>query len=82
MRLHYEGMLLYNHVKGVCYLMKKINLNTPKDEAERILGKAFQKEIENTHKLGLPVRTVDEIGVYDLYPDGRKVYVKLHKDED
>jgi hypothetical protein len=68
-------------VKGV-FMIEKININTPKDESERILRKAFKKEIEDTLKLGIPVRTVDEIGVYDLYPDGRKVYVKLNEDVD
>ncbi|AYV72916.1 hypothetical protein M1D49_00360 [Bacillus sp. PK3-056] len=59
--------------------MKKIHMNTPKDEAECILRQSTKKDIEKFHKLGLPVRTVDELGVYDLYPDGRKEYVKLYK---
>ncbi|MFC5734322.1 hypothetical protein [Cytobacillus gottheilii] len=59
--------------------MKKINMNTPKDEAECILRQSAKRDIENKHKLGLPTRTVDELGVYDLYPDGRKEYVKLYK---
>lgn len=61
--------------------MKKLDLNTPIDEADRILREFFKKEIEKTHKLGLPVRTADELGVYDLYPDGRKEYVKLYKND-
>jgi hypothetical protein len=31
--------------------MKKINMNTPKDEAERILLQAAKKDIEKTHKI-------------------------------
>ncbi|MGR6904581.1 hypothetical protein [Lysinibacillus sp. BSL11] len=59
--------------------MEKINMNTPKDEAECILRQSAKKDIEKIHNLGLPIRTVDELGVYDLYPDGRKEYVKLYK---
>ena len=54
-------------------------MNTPKNEAERILRQSTKKDIKKIQKLGLPIRTVDELGVYDLYPDGRKEYVKLYK---
>lgn len=43
--------------------MTKFNWNTPNDEIERILHESTKKDIEETHKLGLPVRTVDEVGV-------------------
>lgn len=62
-------------------IMKKIDINTPIDEAESILRQSAKKAIEKTHKLGFPVRTADELGVYDLFPDGRKEYVKLYKND-
>ena len=56
-------------------------MHTPKEEVERVLAERSKKIIEETHKRGFPVRTVDEVGVYDLYSDGRKEYVKLYEEE-
>ena len=47
-----------------------------KEEREAILAKVVEKEIAETHALGLPTTHGDCDGVYDLYPDGQKVYTK------
>ena len=40
-----------------------------KDERETILAKVIEKEIAETHALGLPTTRGDCGGIYDLYPD-------------
>ena len=50
-----------------------------KEERETILAEAVEKEIADTHALGLPTTHGDCDGVYDLYPDGRKVYTKARE---
>ena len=47
-----------------------------KEERETILAEVIEKEIAETHALGLPTTHGDCDGIYDLYPDGRKVYTK------
>ncbi|MCC0567542.1 hypothetical protein [Brevibacillus borstelensis] len=56
--------------------MKKFSFNSPKEEVERILKQSSMKDIEETLESGAPVRAIDNIGIYDRYCDGTKVYVK------
>lgn len=46
-----------------------------KEEREKILAEGIAKEIAETHSLGLPTTHGDIYGVYQIYPDGRKVYL-------
>lgn len=57
---------------------KKINLWDSKEDTEAFFKEHFKKLIQDTLDKGIPVRTADEKGIYDLYPDGRKEYVKLY----
>lgn len=58
--------------------MQKLTINTPVKEAEAILAEHVRKLTESIHNSGLPVRRGDHLGVYDLYKDGTKVYVKKY----
>lgn len=49
-----------------------------KEELEKILADGIAKEIAETHALGLPTTHGDSHGVYQIYPDGRKVYIKIY----
>lgn len=57
---------------------RKLTMHTPAREAEDILAEHVRKEVEEVLASGHPVRRGDQFGVYDLYPDGRKVYVKKY----
>lgn len=47
-----------------------------KEEKEKLLAEGVAKEIAKVHSLGLPTTHADIHGVYHLYPDGTKVYIK------
>lgn len=49
-------------------------IRMPKKEVEKLYADAARGAIAETHRLGLPTTHVDEGGVYDEYPDGRKEY--------
>ena len=51
------------------------------EELDEIMTEATRKAIEETHAAGRPSTHGDDKGVYYLYPDGRKEYIKLY-DED
>jgi HSP90 family molecular chaperone len=53
-----------------------------KEEQEEILGRASKAAITNAHALGLATTHGDEKGIYKLYPDGRREYVKLYSSDD
>lgn len=50
-------------------------IKMPKKEVEKLYADAARGAIAETHRLGLPTSHVDEGGVYDEYPDGRKEYL-------
>jgi hypothetical protein len=60
---------------------KKITFDMSKEEQEAILKETVEKEILATHALGIPTTHGDARGVYDLYPDGRKEYIKEYKNQ-
>jgi hypothetical protein len=60
---------------------KQWNLLDSKEETEAFFKESFKKLIKDTLDKGIPVRTADEKGIYDLHPDGRKEYVKLFDDD-
>ena len=43
-----------------------------KEEMEKIFGEATRKAIAETHAAGRPSCHGDNLGVYNLYPDGTK----------
>ena len=56
-------------------------LNLTKEEKEKLFGKATRKAIAATHAAGRPSCHGDDKGVYELYPDGTKKYIKLYEEE-
>lgn len=58
--------------------MRKFNFDTPADETDAILKEQFQKITEAILNSGHPVRMGDQLGVFDKYKDGIKVYVKKY----
>jgi len=50
-----------------------------KEEREKCLGEATRKAIAETHAMGRPSTHGDNKGVYRLYPDGHKEYIKLYE---
>lgn len=61
--------------------MRKLSLDTPVKETEAILKEHVRKLTESIHNSGRPVRRGDHLGVYDLYKDGTKEYVKKYDNE-
>ena len=53
-----------------------------KEEQEKIFGEATRKAIAETHAAGRPSCHGDNKGVYELYPDGTKKYIKLYEKGD
>lgn len=51
------------------------------EEIEKLLADGFAEEIAKTHALGLPTTHADKYGIYDMYPDGSKVYFKLYSED-
>lgn len=51
----------------------KINMKALREN----IGKEIKRQLDS----GMPVRFGDETGVYDLYPDGRKVYISNESDK-
>lgn len=49
------------------------------DEWDALMKKAAKKAIEETHAAGRPSTHGDDVGVYHLYPDGRKEYIKEYR---
>jgi len=62
-------------------MMKKDFFDMSKKEQETYLEKATHKAIDETHNAGRPSVHGDEKGVYELYPDGSKKYIKVYEDE-
>lgn len=52
-----------------------------KEEQETLLAEGTKKAIAETHAAGRSTTHGDDKGVYNLYPDGRKEYIKLYKEE-
>ena len=57
-------------------------IELPKEEQEKIFGEATRKAITETHAAGRPSCHGDNLGVYNLYPDGTKKYIKLYEKGD
>jgi len=51
------------------------------EEKEAVVQEATRKAIAETHAAGRPSTHGDEKGVYQLYPDGHKEYIKLYGEE-
>lgn len=49
------------------------------EEMDLIVKQAAKKAIAETHAAGRPSTHGDDKGVYQLYPDGRKDYIKLYE---
>ena len=47
-------------------------IELPKEEKGKIFGEATRKAIAETHAAGRPSCHGDNLGVYNLYPDGTK----------
>lgn len=66
-------------LKGAQAMQMKMTLEEfrvlPKEEREKMLGKATHAAIEKIHAAGMPSVHGDEKGTYNLYPDGRKEYL-------
>lgn len=60
-------------VKGFCDLEP--------EELQRSFEKAAQDGISQLHSKGIPAVLADENGIYELYPDGEKKYLKLYTSE-
>ncbi|MGB9131361.1 MAG: hypothetical protein WCB90_01950 [Methanosarcina sp.] len=52
------------------------------EEKEAVAREAVRKAIADTHAAGRPSTHGDKKGVYQLYPDGRKEYIKLYGEEE
>ena len=53
-------------------------LEMTREEKEARAGKAVSAAIARSHASGHPTAHADEKGIYNLYPDGRKEYVKIY----
>lgn len=60
---------------------KKDIFNMTKKESEAFLAKATKAEIAKHHAAGRPTAHGDEKGVYLLFPDKHKEYIKLYSKE-
>ena len=49
-------------------------------EMEILAGEAAKEAIDETHAAGRPSTHGDEKGVYHLFPDGHKEYIKVYKE--
>lgn len=52
-----------------------------KEAREKILAEGTAKRIAKIHARGLPTTHGDINGVYQIYPDGRKVYIKVYSED-
>lgn len=53
-------------------------LEMTREQKEARAGKATRTAIARSQALGHPTAHADEKGIYNLYPDGHKEYVKLY----
>ncbi|MGL5258340.1 MAG: hypothetical protein ACRC76_15030 [Proteocatella sp.] len=58
--------------------MKKKIWKYTDGEMEDLAGAAAKEEIAKTHAAGRPSTHGDEKGVYHLFPDGHKEYIKIY----
>lgn len=61
--------------------MKEDIFDMDKEEQEAYLAKATHNAIAETHASGRPSAHGDEKGVYELYPEGRRKYIKMYEDQ-
>lgn len=47
----------------------------------KLLAEGAKKEIAETHVSGRPSTHGDDKGIYHLYPEGQKKYIKVYGDE-
>ena len=59
-------------------LRKKSFRSMTKEEKQALLKEAAQEAIAEVHAAGLPTAHGDDKGVYLLYPDGHREYIKRH----
>ena len=65
-------------IKGLIVLKLEEFIELSKEEKEKIFGEATRKAIAETHAAGRSSCHGDNLGVYNLYPDGTKKYIKLY----
>jgi hypothetical protein len=53
-------------------------LEMTREQKEARASKAVRAAVARSHALGHPTAHADEKGIYNLYPDGHKEYVKLY----
>ena len=75
-------MLYLLKIKGLIVLKLEEFIELSKEEMEKIFGEATRKAIAETHAAGRPSCHGDNKGVYELYPDGTKKYIKLYEKGD
>jgi len=75
-------MTNYTQVRGNRKLTLDELLSLSKEDQEAAFGKATRAAIAKAHALGLPTTHGDDNGVYQLYPDGHKEYIKLYNKEE
>jgi hypothetical protein len=63
-------------------LIKKPFFAMSKDEKEALLKEAADEAIAEAHAAGRPSTHGDEKGVYRLYPDGHKEYIRRYAKND
>ena len=51
------------------------------DTVEKAFKEAAKEAIAETHAAGYPTTHGDDKGVYRLYPNGEKKYIKLYEEE-
>ncbi|MBP2629441.1 MAG: hypothetical protein H6Q70_69 [Firmicutes bacterium] len=62
--------------------MKKDFRELTNEEEEAMFAEATRKAIAETHAAGRPSTHGDAKGVYHLYPDGHKEYIKVYRDDE
>lgn len=60
---------------------KKNFWDLSKAETEELLAQSAAEEIAKTHAAGRPTTHGDKKGVYQLFPNGRREYVKIYRGE-
>ncbi|GHV40861.1 hypothetical protein FACS1894187_22150 [Synergistales bacterium] len=60
---------------------KKSFMDSTPEEMEERLAKTTQRARDNLHANGLPYVIGDDKGVYEVYPDGHRVFTPYRKRE-
>lgn len=52
----------------------KALIDMTSEEILEAFSQATEEAVKKTHSAGFPTTHADDMGIYELYPDGRKVY--------